>query len=198
MSVVSTVAGSTNGEFGYVEAAGTNARFCFPTGLSYQFDPVSKGGRLLVASCGNHRFRAVDLQSGKSVPFAVLDCYLRMRCSLTQGMTQHIAGSGEDGIRDGTCAECQFEEPEDIRPDPTDPDALLCCDARSVRRIKGGNVHCRVIDFLCFYLFVCVSLRTGVVTIVSGKLGRELRCMLPLRRLRYCSHRQCLEPRTVH
>jgi hypothetical protein len=53
-------------------------------------------------------------------------------------MTQLIAGSGVAGSKDGSVSECQFFEPHDIRPDPNDPASLICCDSKSVRRIKGG------------------------------------------------------------
>ncbi len=63
--VVSVFAGSDSGRPGFVEGAGTTARFYAPGALAYHFDPTTNAGRLLVVDRGNERIRAIDLKTGE-------------------------------------------------------------------------------------------------------------------------------------
>ncbi len=68
---VSVVAG--NGQLGYSEGVGAEARFGIPFGIAYQYDAKTASARLFVADQVNHRLRAVELPSGSSNPW-LLTC----------------------------------------------------------------------------------------------------------------------------
>jgi hypothetical protein len=83
---VSTLAG--NGEAGFMDGRGRNARFCFPAGLA--FDHTEQ--RLIVSDSGNHAIRMVCMR----------------------GTVTTIAGSGYAGFLDELCADALFSSPTHV------------------------------------------------------------------------------------
>ncbi|HMX27794.1 MAG TPA: hypothetical protein PKC13_19540 [Blastocatellia bacterium] len=79
---VRTIAG--DGEPGFVDGAGTEARFDTPCGIA-----VAKDGSLIVADTGNHRIRSVA----------------------PNGQVTTVAGNGDAHERNGAPMEAAFEEP---------------------------------------------------------------------------------------
>ncbi len=92
LGVVTTLAGS--GQADHVDGAGTNASFCFPTGVAY--DPTT--GNIVVADSGNHRIRLVTYPGG---------------------VVSTLAGSGNMSFADGTGAGASFYFPTGVAYDPT-------------------------------------------------------------------------------
>jgi sugar lactone lactonase YvrE len=111
---ITTLAGTTRGG-GYVDAAGTNARFSLPTGAVYD-----SSGNLFVADCGNHVIRRVT----------------------PAGEVSTFAGAfGVAGSADGTGSAARFRSPFGIGIDPAD-DTIYVADFgnHTLRRITRDGV----------------------------------------------------------
>ena len=83
---VSTLAG--NGEPGFMDGLGSNARFLNPCGLAFSH----RQGCLIVSDSGNHAIRMVCLM----------------------GTVTTIAGMGVEGFRDGRCRDALFSYPSQV------------------------------------------------------------------------------------
>jgi len=106
---VFTMAGSQNGEEGFLDGTGSDARFRHPEGVAVDHD-----GYAYIADTGNHAVRMIS----------------------PSGKVSTIAGTGAPGNEDGFATEgAQFSSPADIAvwrdwswwpyPNPIDPDSVL-------------------------------------------------------------------------
>lgn len=109
--VVTTLAGKC-GEYRYLDGKGEEARFKGPRGLCLDSD-----GSLLVADSRNSRIRRVSMD----------------------GVVTTVAGSGEQGDKDGELNQAQFNSPEEIC---RNGDVLYVADfnASCVKKISNGRV----------------------------------------------------------
>lgn len=103
---VTTIAGST---YGFADGSGSAAKFAFPAGLA-----LDKKGNLYVADSENHRIRKVT----------------------PEGVVTTFAGTGAQGINDGTASTSQFFAPREV-----DVDA-----AGNVYVVEAGSHRIRKID----------------------------------------------------
>ena len=94
-TAVSTLAGSSSGENGYLDATGTSARFHYPQGVAI----TSNGATIYVADDGNNRIRQLVLSS-------------------TEVTT--LAGSGAAGSSDAVGQEATFNRPQGVTLSPDD------------------------------------------------------------------------------
>jgi len=99
---------------GYVDAAGTAARFSQPYGIAERAD-----GLLVVADHGNHRLRLVNVATGE---------------------TTTLAGNGTPGFVDGALATAEFNKPQGIAIDSVGTLYISDADNYRVRRIQGTTV----------------------------------------------------------
>jgi len=99
---------------GYVDGAGTAARFSAPYGIAVRAD-----GKLVVADNGNHRVRLVDPASGA---------------------TSTLAGTGVAGYADGALEAAEFDLPQAIAIDAADDIFVTDTNNYRVRRIRGTAV----------------------------------------------------------
>lgn len=114
LGTVTTIAGSiTNG--GYLDAAGTAARFNYPTDLV--FGPSND---LFVSDTQNDRIRRIDMSGG---PLNVTT----------------FAGSGSSAYTDGTGTAASFSNPKGLSWNAGDSTFLLC-DGTAIRSITAGGV----------------------------------------------------------
>ena len=82
-----------DGRAGFADGPAKLARFNEPQGLA-----VDSEGNLYIADTGNHRIRKVTLD----------------------GIVSTVAGTGEDGFKDGKPEEAQFNRPWDVAIDKND------------------------------------------------------------------------------
>ncbi|MCL2725539.1 MAG: hypothetical protein FWD69_13990 [Polyangiaceae bacterium] len=94
---VSLLAGSNVGAYGFVDAAGANARFDTPASLAVDAD-----GNLYVADSYNHAVRKVS-PDGMVTTFA--------------GTRDDISGVGESGAEDGPANQATFDSPSSVAVD---------------------------------------------------------------------------------
>jgi sugar lactone lactonase YvrE len=88
--LVTTFAGSRNGDWGSLDGPSTEARFASPSGVA-----VDGAGNLYVADWGNHSIRKIS----------------------PSGETSTLAGVREPGFRDAQGSEARFREPNGIAVD---------------------------------------------------------------------------------
>jgi hypothetical protein len=99
LGIVSTLAGKSK-NFSYVDGAGTNARFQFPTGIA-----VDAKTNIYIADLGNNVIRKID----------------------TKGVVSTLAGTntsgqgrlyGQSGFVDGQGSDAEFNQPQGVTVDP--------------------------------------------------------------------------------
>jgi len=137
--VVTTIAGSAAGLFGFVNGTGTAARFNTPSGIA------TDGSSLFVADTGNHAIRKIDIASGAvttlagtgtagsanspaqfnspegvavigtSVYVADTGNHTVRKVATPSGATSAFAGSaGSSGFADGSGSDARFSSPRGI------------------------------------------------------------------------------------
>ena len=108
---VRTLAG--NGQPGFVDGQGADARFHNPMGLAVDVD-----GSILVTDCGNHAVRRVTMA----------------------GAVSTVAGNGGAGYADGEGADARFNAPTDVVVDNNGTIIVADCDNHVLRKIRKGQV----------------------------------------------------------
>ncbi|MCA9564938.1 MAG: hypothetical protein KC561_15685, partial [Myxococcales bacterium] len=117
--IVTTIAGSTEGVAGYVDAIGDAARFASPRGLEWAPDGEDGPGVLLVADKDNSAIRRVDLSD-----FSV----------------STVAGGSEPGSQDGNALDATFFDVFDVTRAPNGDLFVADSGNHRIRRISEGVV----------------------------------------------------------
>eukprot|EP00804_Cyclotella_cryptica_P001991 CCRYP_007413-RA/>CCRYP_007413-RA protein AED:0.05 eAED:0.03 QI:0/0/0/1/1/1/4/0/2016 len=159
---VFTLAGSNNGEEGFVDGLESDARFRYPEGVAVDHD-----GYVYVADTGNHAIRVIS----------------------PGGRVVTLAGTGTPGYKDGLASDgAQFSSPADVAvwrdwswwpyENPIDPDSLLYrngngtlvlfvadTDNHRIRKISGDVSYGESGEKTWTNVFVeCFSGRCGILS----------------------------------
>jgi sugar lactone lactonase YvrE len=102
-----------NGQAGFADAQGADARFNCPAGLALDAEE-----NLLVADCGNNAIRRVTMA----------------------GVVSTVAGNGEEGFTDGAVAAARFNGPNALVVDGEGVIIVADTHNHRLRKIVGGQV----------------------------------------------------------
>jgi DNA-binding beta-propeller fold protein YncE len=102
-----------NGEAGFVDGRGAEARFRWPRGLA-----LDREGNLVVADCGNHAIRFVTMA----------------------GVVTTLVGNGSAGFADGAYAVALFNAPTDVVVDGEDMIVVADKNNHRIRKLAEGQV----------------------------------------------------------